>query len=159
MAFTPSPFDEVSDLVITTAGAVSFIRFAVGFDRRAETTYLLSVALDRGRPAGGTEFSFWLTEINRNGEEHDFWSGADTTFMRKNARAEILSRQAAATVALVGHFMPQRVYRCTYDANAPTKAYRKHMIIAEIFKGLGYREVELPVVLGVRSWLMEHEAI
>jgi hypothetical protein len=69
MAFTLAPFDEGTDLVIATSGAVSFIRLAVGFDRGTQTTYLLNVALDWGRPTGGTEFSFLVdrSEPKRKG--------------------------------------------------------------------------------------------
>ena len=42
--------------------------------------------------------------------------------------------------------------------NAPAKAQRKHHVIGEIFKSLGYKEVTLPVLLGIRSWLMEYQS-
>ncbi len=72
--------------------------------------------------------------------EHVCWSGLDTqNILPRSERQVVLRAILHATKLLIGQVNPAIVNWCTWDAQPPERALRKHMLIARVFELSGYQ--------------------
>ena len=103
------------------------------------------------------QFSFWVTEVNEDGEEQDFWNGEDTEFIPREERAQICLKLKTAAEMLIFAERPRCVGLCAADAQE--RAYHRFLLVAEVFRENWYRVTELEPHLGSRAWLMERAGL
>lgn len=138
-------------------GGVTAVRIFAGFDPEKQTTYYLSASLDSSLSNPVIQFSFWVTEVNEDGEEQDFWNGEDTEFIPREERAQISLKLKTAAEMLISAERPRCVGLCAADAQE--RAYDRFLLVAEVFRENWYRVTELEPYLGSRAWLMERAGL
>ncbi len=132
------------------------ITFPIGYDSEEDLNYFAMIGLE-SMPPGDLEYYFCLLEVDgANKTERQIWSGrglsADAS---ENDRRDILSVILYATANLLDTVKPERVFRCTHDADMPDKALEKHYEISQIFTRCGYDVRAADVYHGKRTWCME----
>jgi hypothetical protein len=103
------------------------------------------------------QFSFWVTEVDEDGEEQDFWNGEDTEFIPREERAQICLKLKTAAEMLIFAERPRCVGLCAADAQE--RAYHRFLLVAEVFRENWYRVTELEPHLGSRAWHMERAGL
>lgn len=128
----------------------------VGYDDALQQTYSISVGLEP-QPGGGMEYYFCFIvadEIKRT--EQVCWCGLDSQdILPKEQRGAVLRAILHATRLLISQVNPAIVNWCTWDANPPDKALRKHILIARVFELLGYEIGHPDAYHGKHIWWAE----
>jgi hypothetical protein len=149
----------------TGLGQPSFLRsgssycglFDIGYDDLKGVDYKGMVALEPIPGSTAMEYVFFVLEVDRRtGGEHAYWSGRDTSFMRKADRKLVLAAFATATLMLLATVRPMTVDRVTRDPSSEGDRWLdKHLFIQRVFEENGYVVVEAGTAFGNLFWRME----
>ena len=130
----------------------------VGFDDVRDLNYFVMVGLD-SIPPGDLEYYFCIVEVDgETKDERRIWSGLDLPgYISPDDRDKIRNTILIITEGLLNTVRPERVFRCTRDADMPDQALEKHYAVSHIFKSCGYRVATADIYHGKRVWWMERE--
>jgi hypothetical protein len=93
---------------------------------------------------------------HETGQEFHLYSGLETKHIFNTLdRQLVLDAAFWATEKLLELVAPPRFFCCTYDADLPERALRKHQKLVERFRMCGYQVSPQPVQMGKHSWYLD----
>lgn len=158
MAFICTAVHSAYHFDVFRRGDSHAITFPVGYDDVEDINYFAMVGLD-SMPPGELKYYFCLLEVDGSSKtERMIWSGKDLPGeITESDRRVILEIILIATESLLKSVAPERVFRCTHDANMPDKALEKHHEISQVFIRCGYLVHTADSFHGKRTWWMERQ--
>lgn len=161
MAFVCTAVRQTYHFDVFRGGDGYAITFPIGYDddHTKDLNYFAMIGLE-SVPPGDLEYYFCVLEIDGiDKTERPIWSGKELpTDISGSARREILCLILLATANLLNTVKPERVFRCTHDADMPDKALEKHQEISQIFRDCGYNVRTADSFHGKRTWWMERKS-
>lgn len=132
----------------------------IGYDDEDGRSFFLFVTLDVIIADDGLELGFSVFEHDPvTDSEHHYWSGKDTSFIPKEARSKILDLLFETVRSLISEQNQGRVFLCTRDGSAPSKANRKFILLAKLFEDCGYTVRTADPYHGQQCWWMERNPV
>jgi len=158
MVYAPAISPNDIDAEVFRRGSDLLVVVNVGYDDEKGAIYSLVLGLSPMAGGGALELFFHIVEAFEDGRREEiYWSGKDTHFISKPDRVEILMILVALTAKLLETETPEAVMMITHDGDMPSKAMKKHTLIARVFKEHGYQVRRFDGYHGKVTWKMTLE--
>ena len=125
----------------------------IGYDDAEPLNYKVAIGFD-ALAGAGLELYFHVIEADREtGDEHIFWSGRNTRFIRATEdRAAVLGAALFGLRDLLKVSNPEGFVWFTYDEAMPRRALLKFDLIRRVVEECGYTVTASRLPRGRRAW-------
>ena len=145
---------------VLNSGNSYFVQVLVGYDDLEDITYCLHITLDEMIGGAGQELQFYILEYDGSAENNFNYFSAKDLALKIPSQDRVLIRACLlrGIEELIMVDLPERVFLCTFDADAPRKADRKFVLIADVFEAKGYEVKTADPYYGQRVWWMNRRS-
>lgn len=158
MPFTSQICDTAFKFDVTVEGTSHVVSYLIGHDKQALETYFALVSLNYSDP-NEPEYQFAIVRrsVPENLIEFLFDGRETKNLFSREDRYWILFVIISATIHLLLHCRPKRVFRCIMVGNdhAHAKALSKHRLVSWAFTRVGYVVRECDEFNGTQLWYAE----
>lgn len=140
---------------VNATGSAHMARTVIGYDDIEPILYYAVVMLDPLPGEDRLELRFWIEDFDSETEAfYPRWSGKETRFIQKEYRPRVLVAILNLAQSLITSVKPPSITMVSNDSEVQ-KSQAKHILIANMCQGLGYKIRAFDHYHGRKVWCMD----